>query len=281
MAVLAALALVFGAAAVFDGTHFRIREYEVPAPQLEEDLTFVFLTDLHNKEYGADNGRLLAAIRETKPAFVLVGGDMLVAAGGKGTDPAAAFVERLAAEWPVYYANGNHESRMKERPEKYENAYAPYRERMDRAGVVTLENASTAPDAWKVRIYGLGLEKEYYRKRRKAKLKPEELERRFGRPDPSRFTILLAHSPEFGRQYLEWGADLTLSGHLHGGVMRLPVLGGVIGPDFRLFPKYDGGLYRQGKSSLIVSCGLGSHTIPLRVFNPGELAVIHLQACKS
>ena len=69
-----------------------------------------------------------------------------------------------------------------------------------------------------------------------------------------------------------------LSGHVHGGIMRLPLLGGVLSPSLRFFPKYDGGLFREGGSRMILGRGLGSHTIPVRVFNPGELVVIELLA---
>ena len=77
--------------------------------------------------------------------------------------------------------------------------------------------------------------------------------------------------------YAGWGADLTLSGHIHGGIVRIPGIGGVISTSYRLvFPKYDGGYYEQNQKKMIVSRGLGSHTIPVRLFNPAELVVIDL-----
>ena len=97
-----------------------------------------------------------------------------------------------------------------------------------------------------------------------------------GRPDPDSFHILLAHNPDYFPRYAEWGADLVLSGHVHGGIMKLPLLGGVISPSLRLFPKYDGGLFEERNSRMILGRGLGSHTIPIRVFNPGELIEICL-----
>lgn len=90
------------------------------------------------------------------------------------------------------------------------------------------------------------------------------------------FELLIAHNPDYFDNYAKWGADLTVSGHVHGGIMRLPVLGGVISPMLRLFPKYDGGLFEKDGRQMILSRGLGMHTIPVRIFNPGELVVIHL-----
>ena len=86
----------------------------------------------------------------------------------------------------------------------------------------------------------------------------------------------MAHNPDYFEEYAAWGADLVLSGHVHGGMMRLPILGGVVSPAFKLFPKYDGGLFQQGKSTMILSRGLGMHTIPIRIFNPGELILLKI-----
>ena len=91
------------------------------------------------------------------------------------------------------------------------------------------------------------------------------------------YRILIAHNPEYFEAYSEWGADLTVSGHIHGGIMRLPLLGGVISPRFTLFPKYSGGEYERDGHKMIVSCGLGTHSVHVRVFNPAELAVIDIK----
>ena len=98
--------------------------------------------------------------------------------------------------------------------------------------------------------------------------------RRFESLSDDTFNILLAHHPLYGEAYAGWGADLTLSGHLHGGIVRLPHFGGMISPQLRPFPKYDRGMYEIRGKKLIVSAGLGSHTIPLRINNPPQLVVI-------
>ena len=90
------------------------------------------------------------------------------------------------------------------------------------------------------------------------------------------YGILLAHNPAYFEAYASWGADLTLSGHVHGGIMRLPWLGGVLSTSLTLFPKYDGGEFCRGERRMIVSRGLGSHTVPIRIFNPAELVVVEL-----
>ena len=117
----------------------------------------------------------------------------------------------------------------------------------------------------------------------------EDLERLIGRPDPSSFTMLLTHSPVYFETYVKWGADLCLCGHVHGGLMRLPLIGGVMGTRPNLFPKYSGGRYSYSigetdgnrTGTMVLTCGLGTHTLPIRIFNPGEISVIELQAEES
>ena len=91
------------------------------------------------------------------------------------------------------------------------------------------------------------------------------------------FKILLAHNPAYMDAYLDWGADLVLSGHLHGGLVRVPGLGGIVTPQGFLFPKYSGEMTQEGERTVIVSRGLGSHTLNIRLFNTPELISIHLK----
>jgi hypothetical protein len=100
------------------------------------------------------------------------------------------------------------------------------------------------------------------------------LEQMIGKPNDDSFRLLLAHHPCYFDAYAGWGADLTLSGHLHGGIVRLPFFGGVVSPQIRLFPRYDKGMYTMDGKKMIVSAGLGSHTIKLRINNPPELIII-------
>ena len=98
-----------------------------------------------------------------------------------------------------------------------------------------------------------------------------------GEADEDYFNILLAHNPQYFKEYAGWGADLTLAGHIHGGLVRLPLLGGVVSPMVSFFPKYDGGTFFENGKEMILSRGLGTHTIPIRMFNPGELNIITIK----
>ena len=116
----------------------------------------------------------------------------------------------------------------------------------------------------------------YYKRFVRRKMKPGYLESVLGEKSGDQYQILLAHNPDYFRDYAQWKPDLVLSGHVHGGVIKLPFLGGVVAPSLRPFPHYDGGLFEEYGCKMILSRGLGMHTIPVRLFNPGELILVEL-----
>ncbi|MCI8416311.1 MAG: metallophosphoesterase [Lachnospiraceae bacterium] len=261
---------------------FRIKKYQINTKKLPagKGLTFVLLADLHNKEYGPENKRLIAAVKEQKPDGILIAGDMLVGHTAQSFLPAQRLVLALQEQVaPVFYGNGNHESRMRVQTEIYGDRYREYMEPLSRAGVQVLSNASTRFEKMgcQVEIHGFELDLSYYQKLGDKELEPVALTEALGSPGTGIYHILLAHNPVYFRQYAAWGADMTLSGHLHGGVIRIPFLGGVITPQVRLFPKYDRGLFWIGEKALLVSPGLGTHTVNIRIFNPAQLFVIRLE----
>ena len=98
--------------------------------------------------------------------------------------------------------------------------------------------------------------------------------------DKDKFNILLSHNPLYFETYEKWGADLIFSGHIHGGLINIPFIGGLLSPERKLFPKYSGGDYNINDSKMIVSRGLGYSTINLRVFNNPEICVVELKVKK-
>lgn len=271
------LAAFFLTVMAIDCNRFVIREYTCESKALKKDGTFILLSDLHNKSFGKENQALLQAIEKQKPDGILIAGDMYTAAKGKDNTKVAEFVCRLAEKYPVYYGNGNHEHKTRLFPEEFGNLYQDYMDKIKKAGVVTLQNEKVHLPGFNADIYGLEIERDYYKKFERQKMEPEYLMKELGTPDKGRFTLLIAHNPEYFPAYAAWGADLSVSGHVHGGLMRLPAAGGVISPGIQLFPKYDGGFFREGNAVMILSRGLGTHTLPIRIFNPGELVVIHLR----
>ena len=263
-------------------TTFKVTHYDIQSNKISEmihERKIVFLTDLHNNSYGKNNEKLFEAVKCQNPDLILIGGDMLIGKSEIPTKVAEEFVGKLSAICPVYYANGNHEQRMKIYPDKFGTKYQEYKWLVEQSGVQFLENdhVDLEFDTIPIQIHGLEIPRKGYKKFSKTVVTLEQIEERIGKADSSKYQILLAHNPIYADTYLQWGADLILSGHLHGGIVRLPILGGIITPQFRLFPKYSGELTVKNGKSVVVSKGLGTHTIKIRFLNPAELVVLHLK----
>ena len=246
----------------------------------ESQIKIAFLSDLHGKEYGKDNEQLLRIIRKENPDYILVGGDMMTREDASSDPAAVHLLKEIADIAPIYMANGNHEQKMKLNPGKYGNRYSEYKKVAEEVGAVILENESVdlKMRGLPVRITGLEIPVECYGFVRHKKLTIDDMEELIGVPDSEKYNILLAHSPTFVDTYRSWGADLVLCGHLHGGIIGIPGYGGLISPQEKwLFPKYSGGLYQKKDKVCIISRGLGTHSVNLRVFNPAELVMITLQ----
>ena len=260
---------------------FKVTHYNINSNKLNgllQKKKIIFLSDLHNNSYGKDNLRLINSIREQSPDLILIGGDMLVGNEDVSSEVAEKFVIELTHICPVYYANGNHEQRLKIYPEKYGTKYEEYKEKLSKLGVVFLENehVNLKWDECQIQIHGLEIPREGYKKFKRTTLSLEQVVKRVGQIDQSKYQILLAHNPIYVDTYMKWGADLILSGHLHGGVVRIPGLGGIITPQFRFFPKYSGELTVKEGKTVVVSKGLGTHTIKIRFMNPAEVVVLHV-----
>ena len=267
--------------------HFRVTHYTIESQKFKgfsRDLNLIFLSDLHNRVYGEKNEPLLQAIRNEKPDLILIGGDMLVGKEDASYDIALDFTSQLPEIAPVLYATGNHEQRIREKPEIYQAAYADYRQQLKDRGVLFLENGSCRIEAGTVllEMSGVELPSASYKKLKKLPIQASDIAEYLHKDsvsvtEDSVYRILLAHNPAYMNAYKGWGADLIFSGHLHGGVMRLPGIGGVITPQAFLFPKYSGEMTKEGEQTIIVSRGLGTHTINIRLFNQPEVVSICLK----
>lgn len=282
---LAAGVMAFGAGCLACSRYERdclvTEKYRIASEKIHgQGKTIVFLTDLHNKEFGEENSRLLETVRKVKPDAVLFGGDGMVAKrGNSDVRIPLALLTELAKEFPVYCGNGNHESRMLWKSEIYGEAYENYRTALENAGIRYLSNEAADLDS-DIRIYGLDLPKSAYLPR-SGEIPEGLLKETMGEPDPEKFCLLLAHSPLFFEEYAAWGADLTLSGHFHGGTIRLPLVGGVMTPQYQFFyPRCAGYFELPGKgrekSRMIVGRGLGTHSINIRLNDKPQVVVVRL-----
>lgn len=278
--ILCVLLLVVVGRIFYENSTFKIKRYTICHEKIGKEangMKIAFLSDLHNNCYGKGNSKLLQAIQDEKTDLILIGGDMLIGKNGNYMDNACTLLQNLSMQFPVYYANGNHESRMKFNPDKYEDRYRTYEKQLQSMGIKMLCNESITLSKEHIVITGLELDEYYYQKGKKVVMGESDMEDFVGASDKDNFQILLAHHPEFFEEYNKWGANLILSGHNHGGMVRIPLLGGVISPQYQLFPKYDGGIYKKDGNQMILSRGLGTHTIKIRLFNTPELCMIELK----
>lgn len=267
---------------------FVVTHYDIESPKLnvgtkdeqntQSHTKMVVLSDLHNKEYGENNRKLLQKIREIKPDIIVIAGDMLVGKEEEPVDVALHFMKALAEIAPIYYGNGNHEQRMRDFPERYGLKYQEYKQELVSNGIVFLENTSEKVlfGTKEVAITGFELPPKFYGKNCINELCVEEIVEQVGESS-DQYQILIAHHPTYGNEYVEWGADLVLSGHLHGGIIRIPLLGALITPQFQFFPKYSGGHYKYKGSDIVVSKGIGEHTVKIRFFNKPEVIVLDIK----
>ena len=249
-----------------------------------DGMRIAFLTDLHDKAFGEGNRRLLEAIDAAAPDKVLIGGDTMVARGQEdcSLDITVELVSALAKKYPVYYGYGNHELRLKTLP-VYEKCYQTFLSAIRAAGVRILDDIGVTFHGEKgsLTVSGLTLTRETYHQFGKEPLEEGYIERRIGRVPENDVRILMAHNPLYQEEYAAWGADLTLSGHYHGGTVILPLLGGVMSPDYHLFPRIYRGRYEKNGRTMILSGGLGTHSINIRFGNKPELIVVTLRCTEN
>lgn len=234
-------------------------------PPAFDGLRIVELADLHGRVFGRGSRRLLAAVRRAEPDLICIDGDLF----DEHTDLAMLppLLRGLCAIAPVYYVTGNHEWRVP--------GLRGILAQMRACGVTVLQ------DDWRVLRRGedalivAGTDDPCGPAERKT---PAELIADIrAEAGEAAFLLLLTHRNDQLPQWSALGVQAVLAGHCHGGVVRLPFVGGLFGTDRRLFPAWDAGLYRQGEMALYVSRGLGYTNVHFRLFNRPEVAVIVLR----
>lgn len=264
---------------IYENTHFKIKNYVISDDYFEDDnIRLLFISDLHDCRYGKNNEKLLNEIDRQHPDAVLIGGDVFNGIKNSKNINAKHFIKELSLKYKIIYALGNHEFRFYLYPETYPGYKDEFEGILDDCGVVLLDNSSTGLMIRDkiIDIFGLSIERKYYKRFKNIEMSELYVENALPKRNKNHFSVLLAHNPKYFKEYSNFKADLILSGHYHGGLVRLGRQG-VISPTFRLFPKYSYGFIKNDKSKMIVSGGLGIHTIRFRVFNRPELVVIDLK----
>lgn len=193
--------------------------------------------------------------------------DALPSVGIAILKPKLVLMRRLMKLAPVYYVMGNHETDADEKSSALNC-------KLEEIGVHVLRNTHERIYRGNeyINLYGAELPLECYRAdgrgyRGLKSVDVKLLDKLMGTPDPEKCCVLLSHSPFPFKAYAEWGADIVFSGHCHGGVIRLPIVGGLLSPERKFFPEYTRGLYKRYGSTMVVSAGLGK----FRLNNPSQL----------
>lgn len=245
------------------------REYDIEVPEELSGLRILLLSDLHCNPLICNNKKVLKRLAEERPDVILLAGDMISKYGKKANNRVPAFLKELTGIAPVVYSMGNHEEVLRT---EYPDKFNAYRKQVEEMGIFFPDNetASLILQGKNVEFAGLTLKHEYYYKRKRRPL-PSEAVEELVIENPEN-TILLAHFPDHFPEYSKL-APLVVSGHNHGGIIRLPVVGGFISPQLYI-PPYTRGCYTEDNSTMVVSAGIGSHSLPARLFNRVEYCVI-------
>lgn len=241
-------------------------------PEAFNEFKILHLSDLHSKSFGNDNEGIIKKINNVDPNIIVMTGDMRTNAPEDNGEVLITILGKLNRKYPVYYITGEHEEgKYYEDENKYleKGTKESYENRLEVFGVTVLNDKKfqIMHGDSAINIYGL-----------KARLNGSlELEDRLVNPILEEVNILLAHIPDYFNEYADWGADAIFSGDTHGGIIRLPFIGGLISSRGTFFPEYDGGVYERDNSTMIVSRGLGNYGINIRVFNRPEIIVVTLK----
>lgn len=235
-------------------------------PEGFDGCRIVVLSDLHGAEFGADNAALFQAVADQAPEYIFFLGDLEDEYRGPEPGYAETVAAGLSAIAPTYYVTGNHEWAVGSVPE--------LKERLSAQGVTVLSNSFVTLERGGSAVVLAGIDDPNgYADQKTPEQLAAEIYAAFGDP----FWLLLAHrNDRFEAQYSLLGADLVLSGHGHGGIIRLPGTDGLLSTDRTLFPSYTAGLYEANGSTLFVTRGLGSPGPSFRLFNRPEVAVVTL-----
>lgn len=247
-------------------THYAVESNRLPSSF--DHYKIVVVSDLHNAKFGENNSALIKQIEKETPDMIAITGD-LVDSGKTDLELAGKFVEELVSIAPCYYVTGNHEAWIGPQ-------YSELEKKLLDASVHVIRDQSVQLTRNQETIQIVGLDDPDFTDR-DAMIQQSMLETKLENMNLTEdYRILLSHRPEAFQAYVNQEMDLVLSGHAHGGQFRIPFIGGVVAPNQGVFPKYDGGIYSENHTTMVVSRGIGNSIIPIRINNRPEIVSVEL-----
>lgn len=261
---------------IYENNVLRLRKETVASSKLPssfDGFKIVHISDLHDKQYGDKQTELAQKVKDIQPDLIVITGD-LVDFNRTNLERSLNLVRGIKGIAPIYYVTGNHEACISE--------YDQLKDELISCNVTVLENQTERFYKGGEYINIIGLTDTDFPDKNYPLC---ELDKRVRRemtpimPQDGGFELLLAHRPEYFEIYADFGVDLALTGHAHGGQFRLPFTDGLYAPSQGILPKYTSGPYTDGNTTMIVSKGLGNSSFPIRINNRPELVIITLK-CK-
>ena len=246
------------------------KNYSLSTDNINSQIRFVFISDLHCKEYGEKNSELVSKIKEQNPDFIAVGGDM-VNKYSADDHVMRELLPQLAEIAPTYCVLGNHELALKDEID--------FRNDIDSTGAKLLDNESVTLEINGEKILLGGMSDFPYYEFNAPDFDTSEryFWDEFKENSKDCYSILLHHQPEYlGSIMQDSNVDLVMCGHTHGGAIQIPFVGGVFAPNQGFFPKYDKGEFDLHDTKMIVSSGLGDAYPVLRMNNCPEISVVEI-----
>lgn len=263
--ILPALAILVVLTLIALDERLTLRTYTVASPKLTAEVRLAVVTDFHSSDNADD---VVAMVASCAPDAVLLVGDMFDDdIANRPTERTLSLMRQLSAQYPCYYVSGNHEAWTGEMDALYQQT--------EEAGVTVLRMSSGVLTVRGQRIALCGIPDPYEMVFSGAPDTEEQIRQAMENVDSADFTVLLTHRPELLAKYAQFPLDLVVSGHAHGGQVRIPgVLNGLYAPNQGWFPKLAGGAYTQDGTTLIVSRGLAVRTRLPRIFNRPEVVLV-------
>ena len=227
------------------------------------------ISDLHNKQFGNKQGVLIQKIESIDPDIIAITGD-LIDSKSYDAEVSMQLIREIVKEYPVYFVTGNHE--------QWSGKYNRLEKELKKYDVNVLRNEHVGIRKGEQEINLLGIDDPEFvtGNRDEGNIVKDAILKAKFEMSPNTFDVLLSHRPEFLTEYADEQLDLVLSGHAHGGQVRLPFIGGLVAPNQGVLPKYTAGLYVEQNTSMVVSRGLGNSIIPQRILNRPEIVVVQL-----
>ena len=256
----------------YENNYLQVSNYNIESNKIPKDFDgfkIAQISDFHNTKSKKLTNDLVEKIKKSKPNIIVLTGD-LIDSNKTNIDIAISFIKKINNIAPIYYVTGNHEAKI--------SNYEELKNKLEKNKLIILDDKLEIIKKDKSMINIIGIDDPSFNfntyRDDSTIIQDNLIPIQFDKND---FTILLSHRPELIETYAENNFDLVLSGHAHGGQIRIPFIGGLIAPNQGLLPKYTSGIYEIKNTKIIVSRGIGNSILPFRVNNRPELVIVELK----